>query len=582
MNQFANHQLRPWQGAALEEYLKQAKRDFLAVVTPGAGKTRWAMVTALQSEIPRIVVVCPTIHVKRQWAAEADLYGFRLGDLSDLQDGDSSITTTYQQVTQNAELFAELMAEMPTMTIFDEIHHASDKNSWGVEIRKAFENAEARICLTGTAFRSDSDMIPFVTYEDGLCRPDFVYGYGQAVADYPPIVRPLEWRLFDGEIGWQRLGEEEQLFSFADRLKKRDRSARLSACLDPAGGFMRSMLVAAEDQLRAWPGDGGLVIARSCDHADAIARVLAEATGEDPLVVHTKTDSPGRKLAAFREGQGRWLVSVKMVSEGVDIPRLRVLVYATNTNTELFFRQAMGRIVRGNDGPGICFIPSHDKFLAIMQDMHNERLHEIQEKASCSGAGGSSGPSTVEAIYSVGWEDRVLRVAERPEIESSLLNRKACMRLEWQRNYDSEYKRIKYEEDPGFRDAVKRRAKEWRELQPKKGRRRGKISAEEKRLRRQEKLKDPEIAARALQLTRELNRRNSTKRMLESIDCSEAARAKFVIEYPRIEACFRAKKPRVDTDGCGGVILSRGGCSKGKTPELIAIFLHSGEMELKI
>ena len=40
------------------------------------------------------------------------------------------------------------------------------------------------------------------------------------------------------------------------------------------------------------------------------------------------------------------MVAVRMVSEGVDVPRLAVGVYATTTTTPLFFAQAVGRFVR--------------------------------------------------------------------------------------------------------------------------------------------------------------------------------------------------------------------------------------------
>jgi superfamily II DNA or RNA helicase len=62
------------------------------------------------------------------------------------------------------------------------------------------------------------------------------------------------------------------------------------------------------------------------------------------------------------------MVAVNMVSEGVDIPRLRVGVYATAAKTPLIFRQIVGRFVRTISGrepePSWLYIPAD----AILRD----------------------------------------------------------------------------------------------------------------------------------------------------------------------------------------------------------------------
>ena len=58
------------------------------------------------------------------------------------------------------------------------------------------------------------------------------------------------------------------------------------------------------------------------------------------------------KIITFRRNyELDWLVSVNMISEGVDIPRLRTIIYLPKATTELAFRQAVGRVVRkfGNE-----------------------------------------------------------------------------------------------------------------------------------------------------------------------------------------------------------------------------------------
>lgn len=401
-------QLRGWQSDALEAYFKANQRDFLAVVTPGGGKTIWALSVVTQlRKMERLIVVCQTVQIKSQWIAAAEVFGIVLSDLAGLIS--NHVVTTYQQVSRDPELFHDLVEEMSTAVIFDEIHHGSDSNSWGESCLRAFGGAYRRLALTGTAFRSDSGAIPFVTYDDGVCRPDYVYGYRDAVAD--GVCRAVEFPVHEGNMCWRREGEEEQRRRFSDRVKKSDRSARLRSALDPGGDFLRGMLSAADTRLSEFPGEGGLVITRDTKHAEAIAAVLAEVSGEAPAIIHTYSDSVASTLSSFRNGAGRWLVSVNMVSEGVDIPRLRVLVYATNKSTDLFFRQAIGRIVRGRGG-AICFVPAHRRFLEMVEEIGNERYHAIanQDQGESEKLCGNSGVRREIALLgSEGWEERVIR-----------------------------------------------------------------------------------------------------------------------------------------------------------------------------
>jgi len=54
------------------------------------------------------------------------------------------------------------------------------------------------------------------------------------------------------------------------------------------------------------------------------------------------------KIAHFRKGTTEWIVSVGMISEGTDIPRLQVCCHLSAIKTELYFRQVLGRILRVN------------------------------------------------------------------------------------------------------------------------------------------------------------------------------------------------------------------------------------------
>jgi superfamily II DNA or RNA helicase len=124
------------------------------------------------------------------------------------------------------------------------------------------------------------------------------------------------------------------------------------------------------------PEAGGLVIAPSIEMAKYMARLIEMIDGEAPMLVHSQMPNPEAKIRAFRNTDKRWLVSVAMVSEGVDISRLRVLVYLPHALTELAFRQAIGRVVRtrGHDDDTRAYVvmPSLDTLEAYARRVEDE------------------------------------------------------------------------------------------------------------------------------------------------------------------------------------------------------------------
>ncbi|MCG2797078.1 MAG: DEAD/DEAH box helicase family protein, partial [Cellulomonas sp.] len=190
--------LRAWQAQALVVYREKAARDFLAVATPGAGKTTFALRVAAElleaGTVRRITVVAPTEHLKKQWADAAARVGIRLDPaFSNAQGrhgaGFDGVAVTYAQVASKPALHAARTAAARTLVILDEVHHGGDALSWGDAVHDAFEGATRRLALTGTPFRSDTSAIPFVRYEpdhDGIRRSvaDVTYGYGEALRDH--------------------------------------------------------------------------------------------------------------------------------------------------------------------------------------------------------------------------------------------------------------------------------------------------------------------------------------------------------------------------------------------------------------
>ncbi|MCB1026249.1 MAG: DEAD/DEAH box helicase, partial [Microthrixaceae bacterium] len=385
--------LRPWQKAAFEKYVAEGPDDFLAVATPGAGKTTFALTAATQylaaTTGKRLVVVAPTQHLKTQWADAAARFGLHLDPAWSAREGAlpgdvHGIVTTYQQVATSAAELARLAAG--AFVVFDEVHHAGDDRAWGTAITTAFDAAGRRLSLSGTPFRSDVTPIPFVTYHLDEAQPDFEYGYGDALADRG-VVRPLFFPRIGGFMEWVAPDGATVAATFDDELTREHANQRLRTALSLEGEWMPTVLAQANERLQALrqvhPEAGGLVIAMDQAHATGIAELLRKLGTRAVVAV---SDDPGAsdRIARFAESSEPWIVAVRMVSEGVDIPRLRIGVFATNTSTELFFRQAMGRLVRWTRGVprqrAWCFLPDDPRLRSHADSLATQRRHSLARR----------------------------------------------------------------------------------------------------------------------------------------------------------------------------------------------------------
>jgi superfamily II DNA or RNA helicase len=387
--------LRAWQTAAMADYMQRSPRDFLAVATPGAGKTTFALSVAAEllgrRVVDRIIVVAPTEHLKLQWAEAAARAGVPIDPTYSAGKGKISsdylgVAVTYAGVAVNPLAMRVRTERFKTLVILDEVHHAGDALSWGEGVREAFEPATRRLALTGTPFRSDVNPIPFVTYApgaDGVPRSiaDYSYGYAQALADH--VVRPVLFLAYSGEMTWRTRAGDEIAARLGEPLTKDLTSQALRTALDPTGSWIPSVLEAADRRLsevrRHVPDAGGLVIATDQDSARAYAKVLRRISGEAPVVVLSDEKAASKKIAQFATSEARWMVAVRMVSEGVDVPRLAVGVYATTTSTPLFFAQAVGRFVRARSRgeTASVFVPSVPALLGFASEMEVERDHVL-------------------------------------------------------------------------------------------------------------------------------------------------------------------------------------------------------------
>jgi superfamily II DNA or RNA helicase len=367
-----NTGLRIWQRRALAEMDGWTEGSFLISAAPGAGKTRPALEFARAQlgggYVDAVVVACPTAPLTRQWARAAHALGLDLAPDADSPRppaGFHGVVVTYARIAK-APLRWSRSLPRRTLVVADEAHHLGEDLTWGVTFAKAFAETSRWLLLSGTPFRSDATPIPGISYDsEGIAEPDVAYSYAEAVAD--GVCRPVSFVAYDGTLSW-RSGDDVIESNFEEVLSTREASRRYRTAIstDLPDGLPR-ILREADARLRTARQDGhrdagGLVVAADSEHARKIAKLLREATGRVPVVVLHAEARAAAKLAAFTASKDPWIVAVNMVSEGVDIPRLRVGVYATAAKTPMIFRQIVGRFVRTIPGrpqePSWLYVPA--------------------------------------------------------------------------------------------------------------------------------------------------------------------------------------------------------------------------------
>ncbi len=393
--------LRQWQQAALDAFRASTADSFMTVACPGAGKTSFALVAArswFAGERRPFVVVVPTQHLKRQWAEAALRFGFHLDPAWSASDGPPAtdmhgVVVTYAQASSSSRQLATYAAN--GMVILDEIHHAASDRSWGDGVEAAFTGAAMRLLLSGTPFRTDDSPIPFVSYswgDYGDAVPDYEYGYGEALID-GGVVRPVYFPRFDGHMEWINAEGEQIDATFEDDIKTSEWGARLRTALSPDGEWIRVVLGRAHDKLSeirtSHPNAGGLVIATDHEHARSIAELLKSRHGVTARIALSDDPRASDIIDQFGRSDDEWIIAVRMISEGVDIPRLRVAVFATTTTTAMFFRQAVGRIARWTHGvkdqKAHMYLPDDLRLRSHAVSIAEQRRHSIELRRERAG-----------------------------------------------------------------------------------------------------------------------------------------------------------------------------------------------------
>ena len=425
----------------------EAPMPYVLNAFPGTGKTKACMTAAkyllLNNVIDTVIYLVPSDNLRHGAATEskAFLMPLREGRRSAEFDFnyEKGVVLSYHQVGIPAyrNLIEHYCDTRKVLVIADEMHHLGDSMSWGDGYTKAFANAAAQLMTTGTPFRSDGITIPGVQYRDAKGKNmvevvcNYSYDYGAALKD--KAVRPVDFQPWIGEVGWiSRKDREEYRHDITEVLRdaypapEHDLTKVRSLEADrrwhvfdtprdvDTAKYLVEQLSKADEALTgirgsSHPWAGGLVVARDTDHANEIAQLLETITGQEPELIHGKI--PGGQKAAREKlnrykgkpeygynkslERPRWLVSVGMVSEGVDIPFLRVLVWATNIAQPLSFYQIVGRVLRLEQNvefqDAMVFIPKEPGWWELAEGMRTAtaeyRVKQEREKTDREGNG---------------------------------------------------------------------------------------------------------------------------------------------------------------------------------------------------
>jgi superfamily II DNA or RNA helicase len=396
--------LRAWQAEALARYQETAPTDFLVTATPGAGKTAFALALATdllaKRAVDRVIVVAPTDHLRTQWAHAADRLGLRLdptlgNDAGPVRADLHGYVTTYAQVAARPAIHEARTRAKRSLVILDEIHHAGDGLSWGEATMTAFDTARRRLALTGTPFRTRADeRIPFVRYETdaegALCSlADYTYGYSEALAE--GVVRPVVFAAYTGVSRWKNSAGDVVAASLSENGTKSVEARAWRTALNPTGKWIPHVIAAMDERLShlratTMPDAAGLVLASDQEDARAYAEIVKRITGHTPALILSDDPKASKKLERFTHSDDRFAVCVRMISEGVDIPRAACLAWMTSYRTPLFFAQAVGRVVRSRR-PGesaTVFLPAVRPLLVLAAEIEQARNSVMPPRPSDS------------------------------------------------------------------------------------------------------------------------------------------------------------------------------------------------------
>ncbi len=357
-NTMSGFKLREWQTEAIEKMKNEFTdtQSILIHATPGGGKTVVALHGYKElrgiNGYKYLLVVAPTTEIQDNWIREGAKFGLTLTkditNLSEFRTGEyDGIVTTFQTVASQTESFRILASRHNVFCTVDEAHHPSSGNSWGEKLKNAVDKSINILMLTGTPWTADGNYMPFVEYDDkGFVKTAFSYSKKEAIID--DVCRVVSFHPLD--LGNFKFKNGEEYKNIQEGLD--DGKNPYSYAIREIETFRR-LFEEADIELthlrdRSRKRAGGLIIAPDIETAHKFKDAVQVFTGgkQIPEIVHSKAENASAKIGKFRDSEERWIISVNMISEGVDIKRLQVCIFLGNAITKMRFIQIVGRIER--------------------------------------------------------------------------------------------------------------------------------------------------------------------------------------------------------------------------------------------
>lgn len=411
---------REWQMECLSRYMQdvsrfreafseQGQHRFCLYAGTGSGKTKVAgllMAFLLNSKlVDQVVFVCPNRSIRRK--AQKDLKHFfnvHLAGFNARKHRDGipraieGYILTYAHLMQDPTLHRRICTRVRTLVVFDEIHHLGDSNGWGDSAKEAFDRIPFVVGLSGTPYRSDNVVIPFVTYSDqdesGLLKfqADYTYSLGRAVSD--GVCRDPQFIFHDGRVKIRLESDGPEIHAtFDSAVNDTIKSLRLRGAVRYNAETRRGMLAAALERCRA---EGRKVIVFLGGDTESDRTPTEDARELLPLELHdlgiqpheyeviTGDDKEAQaKIEAFGASEKWILVSINMVSEGTDIPELSAAIFLTSITAKQTTVQRIGRVLRmqGEDDHfvnALIFMFGDPDFKALEEEIRTEISQEIR------------------------------------------------------------------------------------------------------------------------------------------------------------------------------------------------------------
>jgi superfamily II DNA or RNA helicase len=376
-------ELREWQKKANESFFNKinsldGNNKFLLTACPGAGKSLWAgnIVKNMMSNteffkdsIDFTIIVVPSIAIKMDFANALNknlglkFLTKRLNNnrslMGDRPKNYHGMILTYSALLEDNYLeFIKIWRKEHNRKIFliyDEIHHLGINNIWGEKGYELYNNTNYCLMMTGTPFRGDKRAIQLLDYDDErLAISDYTYNVANGVSDN--VTRLLNFVQLTGNFtqetgtgsSLQRI--EKSIESVTNKKElvgvKRFVFSENSECMIKMINATNEKLDALDSGEKRSYKSAGLFVCDDIIQSKNLASKIKDLTGHEAVTVSHLEENAHADIQKFKDSDARYIIAVQMISEGVDIPRIRTVSWATTTESYLKFCQVVGRAVR--------------------------------------------------------------------------------------------------------------------------------------------------------------------------------------------------------------------------------------------